>query len=142
MEMKVSKEKISELLELIEIPEIRQIIFAKLEQAKLIFTREIRDFYKKKYPNLLRFPGSEHDKMVEKGANNTRNRNHQDKGNRIERTVRRGFFDTTRYVDLSEDDQVAVFQEYFKNNREFRREILYEFFLKKMPYSDIYENTG
>lgn len=141
MEMKVYKEKISELLELMEIPEIRQIILAKLEQAKLIFTGEIRDFYKRKYPNLLEFPGREQNRVVEKDANST-NRNHQDNGNRIEWKYRIGFFDTTRYVDLSEDEQIALFQEYFKNNREFRREILYEFFLKKMPYSDIYENTG
>lgn len=141
MEMKVNKEEISELIELMEIPEIRQVMLAKFEQVKLIFSHEIRGFYKRKYPNLLTFPNIEKKRMVENDSG-SRNDNHQNRRNRIEWKYGRGFFDTTRYVDLSEDEQVNVFLEYFKNNKEFRREILYEFFLKKMPYSDIYENTG
>lgn len=141
MEMKLNNAQTSELLELMEIPEIRQVVLAKLEQAKLIFSKEIKTFYKEKYPNLIKFPGRE---QIRAAANDSRGKdaNHQTGRNRIEWDYRRGFFDTTCYMKLSEDEQIALFREYFDNNKKFRREILYEFFLKKMPYSDIYENIG
>lgn len=142
METKGSDERINELIELMDVPEVRQIILAKFEQTKLIFKNEIREFYKKKYPNLLEFPRiplTDQNRDMGKTPNHV---NPQDGQNRIEWKHRRGFFDTTRYVGLSEEKQVEVFLKYFKTNREFRREILFEFFLKKMPYSDTYENAG
>jgi hypothetical protein len=142
METKVNKKKIGELLELLEMPEISQIIFAKLEQAKLIFAREIHKYKKNKYPNLLEFPAAKQNRVAEQDTDPPEEINHQNILNRIEWTYKRGFFDTTHYMKLGEDEQIAVFQEYFKNNKEFRKEILHEFFLKKMPYSDIYQDTG
>lgn len=143
METNVDKERMSELLELMEIPEVRQVIFAKLAQAKLIFSAEIRKFYKRKYPNLIAFPRREQNPAAEQVADtDNSNRNRRDDHNRIEWKSKRGFFNTTRYLDLAEDEQIDIFQEYFRKNQEFRKEILYEFFLKKMPYSDSYENAS
>lgn len=142
MEKKVNSDKTNELLELLEVPQIRQVIFAKLEQAKLIFSREIREFKKNKYPNLLEFPGIKKICIAEKDTVPPEDIKPQNIRNRIEWAYKRGFFDTTHYLDLAEDEQIAVFQEYFKNNKEFRNEILCEFFLKKMPYADIYRDTG
>jgi len=142
METKVNKAKIGELLELMEIPEIRRVIFAKLEEAKLIFDREIGKFKKNKYPNLLEFPGTNQNRAAEKVTPPPKDINAQNIQKRIEWNYKLGFFDTTHYMELAEDEQIAVFQEYFKNNKEFRKEILYEFFLKKMPYADIYRDTG
>jgi hypothetical protein len=138
MEMKFNKEKISELLELMEIPEIHQVILAKLVQAKLIFKKEVQDFYKSKYPNVLEFPEPGHRQT----ADNNSDKQEENKANRIDWKYKNGFFDTTRCIELPEDKQIALFQRYFEDNKEFRSEILYEFFLKKMPYSDTYENTG
>ncbi len=143
METNVYKERMSELLELLEIPEVRQVIFSKLEQAKLIFSREIREFYKRKYPNLIAFPQREQKPTAEPVADtDSSNANHRDERNRIEWKSKRGFFNTTRYLDLAEDEQIDIFQGYFRKNQEFRKEILYEFFLKKMPYSDSHEHAG
>ena len=142
METKVNKEKISELLELMEIPEIRQVIYAKLDQAKLIFAAEIGRFKKNKYPNLLDFPGTKQNRDAKKETEPQEDRKSQKVRNRIEWNYKRGYFDTTHYIKLDEDEQIAVFKEYFENNKEFREEILFEFFLKKMPYADIYRDTG
>jgi hypothetical protein len=143
METNVDKERMSELLELMEIPEVRQVIFAKVAQAKLIFSGEIKEFYKRKYPNLITFPRKEQIPPAEQVADTANvDRNRRGGHNRIEWKSKRGFFNTTRYLDLAENEQIDIFQEYFRKSREFRREILYEFFLKKMPYSDSYENAG
>jgi len=141
MEMKPNNAQTSELLELMEIPERRQVVLAKLEQAKLIFSGEIKKFYKEKYPNLIKFTGREQDRTTSHDAHRE-GMNQQTGRNRIEWDYSRGFFDTTCYMKLSEDEQIALFRKYFDNNNTFRREILNEFFLKKMPYSDIYEKIG
>ncbi|MCK4764153.1 MAG: hypothetical protein KAW12_18280 [Candidatus Aminicenantes bacterium] len=142
--MKLNKEKIAELINLMEVPEIRQTMLAKFEQVKLIFSEEIGKYYINNHPNLIKFPDRmrEYRKQEENKDARTKNTGQREVGKRIEWKCQKGFFDTTRYVGMSEEEQIAVFQEYFKNSSEFRREILFEFFLKKMPYSDIYENTG
>lgn len=140
-ETKIKDERTAELIELMAVPEVRQVILAKFDQAKLIFKNEIKEYYKQKYPNLIEFTRPSFS-VAKRGQYSEESKSSPAPiQHRIERQYRSAFFDTTRYVGLSEEEQIDVFLRYFKNNSQFRREVLYEFFLKKMPYADIYENA-
>lgn len=55
----MTDDKHNELLELMSIPEIEEIMMAKLEQVKLIFKDEIRDKFRQKRENIIEFPGGQ-----------------------------------------------------------------------------------
>jgi len=134
-----SKEKVAELLELIEIPEIRQIVLAKFDQTKLLFKEEVREFRREKLKNIVPFPigGEVRDNNKMENSYNDR-----ETGEILEKKIRDGgFFDTTLMTGLSEMEQIEVFLKFFYGKSKFRREVLFEFLLKKMPFLDSYEDA-
>jgi len=121
-------ERVTELMALLEVPEIRQVMLAKMEQAKVLFQEKIQQYYRQRFPNIIEFPGGTPRHCLAGLEIDT--------GQAAGQTGQHSFFDTTRCLQLPEEEQINIFLQYFYDHREFRHEILSEFFLKKLPYAE------
>jgi len=127
-------DRVTELMGLLEVPEVRQVMLAKMEQTKVLFQEKIQRYYRQKFPNIIEFPGGTPRHCLA-GVGDDRETIFTEQADRQPDHHQHNFFDTTRCLQLPEDDQINIFLQYFYEHREFRRDILSDFFLKKLPYA-------
>lgn len=134
--------------QLMTIPEVQQIIDAKLVELRLVFKNKLKpDPQQEQNPeepktsNIIRFPRSQQKDLDENastmyGAVNdndrTKGTDSDSSGAAIIKIV-----DASGYRCTPEEEQVKIFMDYFNNHRLLRRAILDEFFLRILPYSNI-----
>ncbi len=117
----MNNEKKEELLALMKIPEIEEIILAKMEQVKLIFKDEIRDIYQKKRENIIDFPGK---------SKNKPRVIHRYCGENVL------FVDTTEFIHLSEQEKIEIFNDYFSRDPQIREILMTTFFTNVLPMTE------
>jgi len=117
----MNSEKREELLALMNIPEVAEIMLAKMEQVKLIFKDEIRDVYKQKRENIIDFPGKSSPKP---------------------RVIHRYYgehavlIDTTEFSQLPDPERQEIFNEYFAKNPQVREILMNMFFTSVLPMTE------
>jgi hypothetical protein len=117
----MTRHKHKELLELMNIPEIEEIMLAKLAQVKLMFKDEIRDSFRDKRKNIIDFPA---------------------KQKRKDLIVRRELgehailIDTTNFKTLSQHEKIEILNQMMDHDSQIREMILNHFFVKILPFID------
>ena len=117
----MTSHKHKELMELMNIPEIEQVILGKLEQVKLMFKDEIRDSFRDKRKNIIDFP------------------NKQKKTDLI---IRRELgehailIDTTKFKTLSQHEKIEILNQMMADDPKIRDMILNHFFVRILPFID------
>jgi len=121
--MDISRTSINRLM---MIPEARQIINAKFAELHLMFRERLSEIDSQEYFNIIYFPGTE-----ASATDNT-----EETCSQVQSMVK--IVDALDYQKENEEEQVKVFLNYFKNHGAIRRAVLDNFYLRILPYSNIF----
>ncbi len=117
----MKRDKHKELMELMQIPEIEEIVLAKLEQVKLIFKEEIRDNFRGKRQNIIDFPtGKKKTKLIR----------------RLPMGKHAILIDTTNIKRLSPTEKLELFNETIANDPKIRKILMEIFFVQLLPFTE------
>jgi len=133
--------------QLMNIPEVQEIIEAKFVELRLIFKNKLKqDPRQEQYPgepttsNIIRFPRSHQKKIDENPSTLSGAASNYDESSRADSSSGAAIIkivDASGYRYTPEEEQVKIFMDYFNNHRLLRRAVLDEFFLRILPYSNI-----
>jgi len=133
----------SEMNQLMTIPEIQQIIAAKFVELRLVFKHRLKekevpetDDWEEHESNIIRFPlRGKRFPVKDQKSTASISSNKEETDRNLPTTVK--IVDASEHRYIPEDEQIKIFMNYFKNHQGLRKEILDEFFLRILPYSNL-----